>query len=73
MGSLKKPDKNNMALTVTRSEGRNYLSIGFGKIRQKQLTNGHKVDETTAGATMRETDKKITQIHIDYDAVESHR
>ena len=57
-----------MALTVTRSEGRNYLSIGFGKIRQKQLPNGQKVDETTAGATMRETDKGISY-SIEYDKI----
>jgi hypothetical protein len=51
------------------SEGRLYLSVAFGKLRQKTLSNGTKVTETTPGAVLRETESGQKSWAIEFDSV----
>lgn len=46
-----------------------FLSVGFGKIRQKSV-NGKKVDENTPGAICRETQSHAMSWAIEYDFIE---
>jgi len=51
------------------SEGKIYLSVSFGKLRQKTLENGNKVDENTPNAVLRETESGQKSWAIEYDSV----
>lgn len=56
-----------MALTATSSEKKTFLSIGFGKLRQKSV-NGSKVVETTPDAVWRKSEKSTNgSWAIEYD------
>jgi hypothetical protein len=47
-----------------------YLSVGFGKLRQKQLENKQKVDKDTPGAIKRLTQQGAETWALEYDFVE---
>jgi len=51
------------------SENKIYLSVTFGKLRQKTLSNGKKVDENTPNATLRETKSGEKSWAIEFDSV----
>lgn len=49
--------------------GKIYLSVAFGKIRQKQTDDGKKVDENTPGAVKRQTQSGADSYAIEHDFV----
>lgn len=58
-----------MALGNARQNARIYLSVGFGKIRQKSLSNGEKVSSTTPDAVKRTTQGGADSWAIEYDFI----
>lgn len=59
-----------MGLGNNNADGRTFLSVAFGKIRQKQLENREKVTSETPKAVMRKTQSGQESWAIEYDFIE---
>lgn len=59
-----------MALGTSNQSDRTYLSVGFGKIRQKNQSNGEKVTKDTPNAVKRTTQSGNESWAIEYDFCE---
>lgn len=69
MQPLECGDAKKMGLTQSNTVNKTFLSIGFGKIRQKSV-NGAKCDEHTKGAVYRKSEKAANgSWAIEYDAL----
>jgi hypothetical protein len=51
------------------SQSRTFLSVGFGKLRQRSLASGQKVDETTPKAIKRQTQQGADTWALEYDFI----
>lgn len=58
-----------MALGSNTGSPKIYLSVGFGKIRQKSLENKQKVDSNTPGAVKRETQSGAESWALEHDYI----
>ena len=58
-----------MALGKHGGDQKTFLTVGFGKLRQKSLGNKQKVDETTPGAVRRETKDGSPVWALEFDYV----
>jgi hypothetical protein len=58
-----------MALGSNTGTAKTYLSVGFGKIRQKQTENKQKVDANTPNAVKRETQSGAESWALEHDFV----
>ena len=59
-----------MGLGTSRSENRIYLSVGFGKIRQKTMENGVRVTAETPNAVKRTTQQGGDTWALEFDFIE---
>ena len=58
-----------MGLGTAKQENKIFLSVGFGKIRQKTLENGTKVNAETPNAKLRKTQSGLEVWALEYDNI----
>lgn len=58
-----------MSLGTHENSPKTYLTVGFGKLRQKSLSNKEKVTSSTPGAVMRETASGNESWALEYDYI----